>query len=66
MRRTGMSQTKESYEQEQKRRQHIEKMKELLRDDYHVGPGEFASLEEEEKSLEQILFTEEFSSVRTQ
>jgi hypothetical protein len=51
-----MSRTKEV--QEQQMRQHIEKMKDLLRDDFRLDPEKFASLEEEERFWEQILFME--------
>jgi hypothetical protein len=53
-----MAETKEVRETEQKRRQHIEKMKELLKDDLVLEPGKFGNLEEEERFLEQILFME--------
>jgi hypothetical protein len=43
---------------EQERRQHIEKMKELLRDDFRINPVKFACLEDEERFWEQILFME--------
>jgi hypothetical protein len=53
-----MSETKEMQETEQKRRQHIERMKELLKDDFRLEPGKFKSMEEEERFWERILFME--------
>jgi hypothetical protein len=53
-----MSEAKEAREIDQKRRQHIKKMKELLKDDFRLEPGPFGNLEAEERFWEQILLME--------